>query len=259
MKRFWLSLALCLFCVNSLGAVLYAGAPALDDGGGFISLSPFVDCVFWGVLIAVFGAAALFCFLRHRPGPLRVPRPLEFPAAWLASLAGLSAAILLLGICGLLDPYSPLHLPLWGYVGLTSALYGAGGLWWGRRARCPIWQGLLWAAAITALITGMGLTMILASHRNMAPLMDRVMDGSLFPALANRYLDSPLGAVLARLDLPGCVVMDCYYYAYSLKAARGGILRNDLVMLAGCLCPQLIFTTGWLLGRLRPKRGTTNG
>lgn len=73
MKRFWLSLALCLFCVNSLGAVLYAGAPALDDGGGFISLSPFVDCVFWGVLIAVFGAAALFCFLRHRPGPLRVP------------------------------------------------------------------------------------------------------------------------------------------------------------------------------------------
>lgn len=250
MKRFWLFLTLCLVCVNSLAAALYAGAPQLDDGGGFITLSPFVDCLFWGVLIVVFAVASLFCFFKYRPKLPAVPRLLNFPAAWLATLAGLSVLILLMGMCRLLYPYSAVHLPLWGYVGLMAVLYGASGLYWGRRSRCGAWTGLVWGAAITVLLGVIGLILIQTAHMKMASYLEAIAQGGVFPAYASDLLDSPMGAVLARFNLPGCVVLDNYQYAYYLPPRQGGIERDDMVTACACLFPTILFTISWLCGRL---------
>lgn len=259
MKRFWLFWTLCLVCVNSLAAALYAGAPTLDDGSGFITLSPFVDCLFWGVLIAAFAAASLVCFFKCRPRLPAIPGPLSFPAAWLATLAGLSVLILLMGMCRLLYPYSPVHLPLWGYVGLMAVLYATSGFLWGRRDRGGVWSGLAWGVLIAVLLTAMGGCLIQDAHIQEAPWMAQIRDGSCFPAYTQTLLDSSVGAILARLNLPACVVMDSYACAHRTLDGPAAILRRDWITLCACLSPTILFTISWLLGRLtRPsarKRG----
>ena len=71
MKRFWAAVLIFFASVNSLAAVLYAGVESLDDGGGFISFSPLIDCVFWGAIILISGVLALVCWKKFKPGSFR--------------------------------------------------------------------------------------------------------------------------------------------------------------------------------------------
>lgn len=150
------SLLLCLLSVNSLCAVLYVEIGALDDGGGFFSLSPLIDCIVWGVLIALSVLAAFLTRKSAKEHPLHIPEPLRFPAAYLATLAGLTVLILLLGLSGLLYEYNKVHLPLWGYVGLMTALYLSCGFFLGRRWGSSWKSAVLWGLLLTALLALMG-------------------------------------------------------------------------------------------------------
>ena len=249
MKRFWLFLTLCLFCVNSLCAVLYGGAESLDDGSGFISFSPLIDMVFWGILITVFAAAALLCWRRYRPGLPRIPTPLHFPAAYLATLAGLSVLILLMGICRILDKYSPVHLPIWGYIPLISALYLLAGFYWGKRCGGNAWLAIAWGVLIALLLTAMGTHLIHEAHIREAPWMEQLREGSYHSVSVQSLLEDFPGGILARLALPACVVMDNYYYAYVTLDGIRSIWQRDIVTLCACLIPPVLFTVSWFFGR----------
>lgn len=249
MKRFWLFLTLCLFCVNSLCAALYGGAETLDDGGGFISFSPLIDMVFWGILIIASAAAALFCWRRYRPGLPKIPASLHFPAAYLATLAGLSVLILLLGICRVLDKYSPIHLPLWGYVALMTALYLLSGFYWGKRCGGGAWLALAWGVLIALLLAAMGSVLIHEAHIREAPWMEQIRAGSYHSVSLENLLEDFPGGILARLALPACVVMDNYYYAYVTLDGMRSIWQRDIVTPCACLIPPILFTVSWLVGR----------
>lgn len=80
--------------------------------------------------------------------------------------------------------------------------------------------------------------------------MDRIRDSSFFPAYTDTLLDDSAGAVLARLNLPACVVLDNYSYAHYLEPKAGGLLRRDLITFCSGFIPALLFTISWLAGRL---------
>lgn len=111
---FWCSALLALICVNSIGAVLYAGVPMMDDGTGFISLSPLADCIVWGAVLILCLPGIVVPLLLRRVGLPRIPDGLRYPAAYLAALAALSVLVVLMGLAQVLDRFSPVHLPFWG-------------------------------------------------------------------------------------------------------------------------------------------------
>lgn len=248
---FWGALLLCLVSVNSLCAVLYVEIGALDDGGGFISLSPLLDCVFWGILIALFALAAFFTRTGARKYPIPIPRPLRFPAAYLLTLAGLTALIFLLGLFGLLYQYNKVHLPVWGYVGLMAVLYLACGYLGGHRWGSSLWTGLVWGLLLTALLGLMGFSVLYNAHLSEMALPYPENIPGYEPDFVRESVQTLLrhhfpGNLLGRLNLPGCVVMVSYCYAVLN-------LPRELVTLLACLCPPLLFTAGWLAGTLSRK------
>lgn len=256
-RAFWISTVLFFFCANSLAAVLYAGVRALDGGGGFFTLSPFIDCVFWGflilvcaVLMAVFGSRAKF----QTPA---VPEALRFPAAYLAMLGGLSVLLLVMGMCRLLDQFSPLHLGVGGYIGLMAAACLACGFLSGRDWGGPLWSGLLWGCALTAAFGLMGGELLRwAAAREIVPMAESGAAGSVFVPMGTESLIryGPLGWLLGRLDLPACVLMGNYDYAqYQQGNLLYGAPRGLMTMLV-CLIPPALFTAGWLAGRVRGLR-----
>lgn len=208
-KIFWGAVLIGLICVNTLAAVLYANVTPMDRGG-FISLSPLIDCVFWGFIIAVCALAAFLTRKRRFDQPLKIPDVFHFPLAWLGVLAGFSVVILILGRFDLFYAYSRFQMPMWLYLILIVSGYLAGGFLFGRKDTSRFYWGFLWAVLLTALLG---------------------------------YMD---GDVLGRLCLPFCLMFESYYE--ELK----GFSREALILLA-CLCPVLLFTAGWLAGRLCHK------
>lgn len=244
-KRFWLCAVLCLFCLNSMAASLYAGVPCLDDGGGFISFTPWIDSIVWGGLALVFAIPALYFWWRDRPGLPHVSRSLAFPASYLSALAVLTLLVLLLGFTGLIEPYHRFHLPFLAYVALLALLYSVLGYLGGRRAGTLKICDILWAAAITAALGLIGLTLLswaLASDirfgayptaENVFPMDVQTMMGA-----------SWLGGVLGRVNLPACILLDAYAYYIPSKLWGNRILLTELV----CLVPPMLYTLGWLGG-----------
>lgn len=208
-RIFWGAVLIGLICVNTLAAVLYANVTPMDRGG-FISLSPLIDCVFLGGIIAVCALAAFLTRKRRFDRPLTIPDVFHFPLAWLGVLAGFSVVILILGRFDLLYAYGRFQIPMWLYLILTVSGYLAGGFLFGRKDTSRFYWGFLWAVLLTALLG---------------------------------YMD---GDVLGRLCLPFCLMFESYYE--ELK----GFSRDALILLA-CLCPVLLFTAGWLAGRLCHK------
>lgn len=144
MKEFWGAITIFFLSINTLAAVLYAGVEPLDDGSGFISLSPFVDCVFWGAIILISGVIVLVWWRLFKPTMPTIPGALRFPAAYLATLAVLSLLVVLMGILQLLDKYSDFfHLPFGGYVLFLVIAYPVFGYMTGRKLKGR-WIDLLW-------------------------------------------------------------------------------------------------------------------
>ena len=122
-RLFRISAVWLVLCINSMGAVLFAGAPTLDDGTGFISFSPGLDCAVLLVLALPAVVGMLIPLLRRRVSLPHIPGALHYPAAYLALLADASLFLILLGGLQVLDPFSKWHLPFWGYVGLLAVGY----------------------------------------------------------------------------------------------------------------------------------------
>lgn len=247
MKSFWTSILVFFISVNTLAAVLYAGVEALDDGSGFISLSPFVDCIFWGAFILVSGIVALVCWRIHRPPIPTIPGALRFPAAYLATLAVLSFMVLLMGVLQLLYLYSDfVHLPFWGYVLFLVISYPVFGYMTGRKLKGR-WVDLLWGVLIAALLCGIGGELIRqVNAQDIRPWHDQIEVRAYSSGYTSRLMRQPLGGILGRINLPACVLMDNYEYAYYENL--GGVHRipRDVMTYLVCLCPPVLFSVGWI-------------
>lgn len=258
MRRFWVSTLIFFLSVNTLTAVLYAGVEALDDGSGFISLSPFVDCIFWGAIILVSGIVALMYWKKFKPSILIIPGVLRYPAAYLTSLAILSLMVLLMGVLQLLYQYSDfIHLPFWGYVLFLVIAYPVLGYVTGRRLNGR-WTDLLWGVLIAILLYGIGAELIRQLNAQEAAWQAQIAEGSFIPGYTSNLMMKPLGSILGRINLPACVLMDNYEYAYYENLGGVHKIPRDIMTYLVCLCPPILFSIGWI-GVIIFKKGDTKG
>lgn len=249
---FWCSLLLALFCINSIGAVLYAGVPMMDDGTGFISLSPLADRMVWGgVLILCLPGILVPLFLRRICLP-QIPDGLRYPAAYLVALAVLSLLVLVLGLAQVLDRFSPLHLPFWGYVGLLLVLYLLCGFCGGRLFGGKLRWALIWGVGIAALFVVLGVVHVGQADARDAALM--MQHPNLIVGYTAKLMDSPIGAWLGRLNLPASVLLGNYDYAYYENLGGVHHFPREAMMHAVCLLPPLLFLCGWLAGHAAGRR-----
>lgn len=256
MKSFWVSISIFFLSVNTLAAVLYAGVEPLDDGSGFISLSPLVDCVFWGFFILLSGAVALVCWRMSKPTVPMIPGALRFPAAYLVSLAMLSLTVLLMGVLQLLDQYSDfVHLPFWGYVLFLVITYPVFGYITGRKLKGR-WADLLWGVLIAVILYGIGAELIRqVNTQDMILLNDQMAASSHYSSgYTSRLMRRTLGGVLGRINLPACVLMDHYEYAYYPNLGNVHRIPRDVMTYLVCLCPPILFSIGWIGAILLGKK-----
>lgn len=263
-RAFWAAAAVCLVCLNSIAATLWAGVPALDNGGGFINLSPSIDCVLWGVPAAVAGVLAVVFFFKKRPGRPRVPKPLAWPAAWLAAWAAGTLLVFVLGIPGLFDRYGApfFYLPWFGY-GIVLVLFYLVCGWLGGRRSGGTWRGAaFWCAAACLALGALGawaLQARWAEIKDFWPTAAQIWAEAHYNSIGFTWsvMDTLPGALLGRLDLPACVLMDDYFYQAFTSLGEFGpdaaIFRERILTALVCLLPPLLFTAGWLAG-LRGKR-----
>ena len=262
MKTMFLCGLIFFFSCNSMAAVLYAGVPALDDGGGFISLSPLVDCIFWGAIAAVSGIIMLVQLVRYwKRGRIALPviaEPFRFGASYLVTLCDLSLIVLLLGALGLLDRFGfgPLHLPFWGYVALLGVTYLAYGAFFGCLYPARPLMSLFGGALIAVLFALMAHRMLAQQAAEEAYWLTQNVN--LVPAYTEALMDSALGAILGRLNLPACVLMDAYAYAYFDNLGGCHHFSREVMAYATSIAPPVVFTGGYIAGsvfsRSREKR-----
>lgn len=236
MYGFLISMTAFFLGVNNIGAVLYAEVPALDTGGGFISLSPAVDVGFSLFVMLIAALCAALFWKRFRATGLRLaPSPRSFPIAYLLALAGLSLVVDGLGLLGLLYPYSGLLLPMGVYALLLIGLYALAGFLLGRTLYHSIPATLAGAGGITAGLLGLG-GWALSTVRPM-------MENNVAIGYTHQVMNSPAGPLLGRLNLPASVLLGVYEYAY-----YDGIhaLSIPVLTLLTCLLPPVVFTLGWL-------------
>ena len=250
MKGFWQSITIFFLSVNTLAAVLYAGVESLDDGSGFISFSPFIDCVFWGAIILVSGVIAFVCWRMFKPTIPTIPGLLRFPAAYLVTLAVLSLMVLLMGVLQLLYPYSDyVHLPFWGYVLFLVIVYPVFGYMTGLKLKGR-WADLLWGVLIAALLCGIGAELIRqVNAQDIRPWHDQMTQmtaSSYSSGYTSRLMRRTLGGLLGRINLPACVLMDNYEYAYYPNLGGAHRIPRDVMTYLVCLCPPILFSVGWI-------------
>lgn len=237
---FWGS-AFCFFAsLNTIGAVMSAGVPGMDSGSGFICFSPAIDYMLWGLVAIVSGLVMAWALWSEGLELARFPGPFRFPLAYGATLGVLSLGVVALGILELTYPYGGHQIPLWWYMGLLAGCYLLAGFLGGRWSK-TLGYDLLWAAAVTAVIVGLGVYLL---------RMANGIDAKYTVAYGNSYmpsytaiLDRPLGALLGRVNLPACVIMDSYYSSLRER----GFDRNTVTFLV-CLLPPVLYTVGWLAG-----------
>lgn len=249
---FWCSALLALVCVNSIGAVLYAGVPMMDDGSGFISLSPLADCIVWGGVLILCLPGILVPLVLRRVEMPRIPGGLRYPAAYLAALAALSVLVVLLGLTQVLDRHSPVHLPFWGYVGLLAVLYPVCGFCGGRLLGGKLRWALIWGVGIAVLFVVLGAVCVGQADARDAALM--VQYPNLIVGYTANLMDSSIGAFLGRLNLPASVLMGNYDYAYYDNLGGVHHFPREAMMYAVCLLPPLLFFCGWLAGHAVRQR-----
>ena len=262
-RLFRISAVWLVLCINSMGAVLFAGAPTLDDGTGFISFSPGLDCAVLLVLALPAVVGMLIPLLRRRVSLPRIPGALHYPAAYLALLADASLVLILLGGLQVLDPFSKWHLPFWGYVGLLAVGYLFFGAYCGYHARGSLRWVILWGAVILGLLA---LSCALLAHQiAQSDALALADNPKILLGYTGRMMDTPIGGFLARFNLPASVLMDRYEYAY--YDGVHALSKYAMLYLTG-LVPSALFYVSWLVGagarrglviaRWRAREGRTN-
>lgn len=252
---FWVALVLVCFCMISMAAVLYAGTPEMSSGG-FISLSPWIDCAVWGVLMAISGIVMLICRKGAKGDMQRIPQALRYPVAYLANLVGLTAVVMVMGMLWLLYPYNnPVHLPFYGYVAFLVIAYAATGFLWGRFYGGAVKFAVISWTVITAVLGILAFWRI-QERWEFIGSWDRYFNGHIGFGYTERVMDSWQGQLIAWLNLPACVVMGNYEYAYYKNLGGCHSIPWDVMTYLVCLCPPAVFTLSWLAGRKLPKQKT---
>lgn len=244
-RIFWISAVWFVLCVNAAGAVLFAGAPTLDDGSGFITLSPALDCIVLAALALPALVGMAIPLIRRRVSLPRISNALHYPAAYLALLADASLVLLLLGGLRVLDRFCRWHLPFWGYVGLLIVVYLFFGASCGYHARGRLRWVLLWGSATVGVL---GLLCALLAHQ--IETSDAELLAS-YPTIILSYteqmMDTPIGGFLARFNLPASVLMDAYEGAYYDEVHA--LSKYAMLYLTG-ITPAVLFFVSWLAGAM---------
>lgn len=240
---FWISAVIFSFCTISMAGVLYAGTPGMDRGG-FISFSPYIDCVIWGIPMAISGLVALICGIRGKPTLQGVPQSMRYMVAYLVNLACLSLVVLFLGFLQLLYEFSPVHLPIYGYAAFLVIAYIAAGFLWGRFYGGSVTAALISCGILLAVLGVLAFTRLDWIARQMEYWGPNIIYG-----YTDWVMDSVQGQGMAWLNLPACVVLGNYEYAY--YAALGGChsIPREVMTWMVTLCPAVLFTASWLMGR----------
>ena len=249
---FWSAFAVFALCMVSMAAVLYAGTPEMS-GGGFISLSPWIDCAIWGALMAIC-AIVMLIFRKGAPVDLRwIPQAMRYPVAYLLNLLGLTAVVLAMGVLQILDKFSPVHLPFYGYVGFLIIAYGLTGFLWGRFWGGTVKSSVISWAVITAVL-GLLAFWRIQERWELIGSWDNYYYGHIGFGYTEQIMDSWQGQIMAWLNLPACVLMDNYNYAYYENLGGCHSIPWDVMTYAVCLCPPAVFTLSWLVARLMPRK-----
>lgn len=249
-RAFWVFLVLCLVGAYNLAAAMWAGVPTLDNGGGFISLSPWIDCVVWGGWMAGFLIPTIRYARKRRPAWPELSPVWQPVCGFFAVQSVLVLGVLLLGVLGVLYPYGGRFLPLWCYVALLAAAYLILGFLWGKTRRPAVGWLLGWCLILAGVFLFMGVGRCLALDARDAWLTT-AYGSSYMAGYTGQVMDSTAGAVLGRLNLPACVVLGNYDVAYYDGVHT--LSRTALTALV-CLCPPVLFTLGALAGRVGNRR-----
>ncbi|MBM6938922.1 hypothetical protein H7U37_10360 [Pseudoflavonifractor phocaeensis] len=246
-RAFWVFLILFFVGAYNLVSAMWAGVPTLDNGGGFISLSPWIDCVVWGGWMAGFLVPTILYARKSRPHWPELSPVWQPVCGFFAVQSVLVLGVILLGVLGVLYPYGGRFLPLPVYAVLLAAAYLALGFLWGGKRRPSVGWLLGWCLILAGVFLALGLGRCLALDAQDARWAAEY-GGSYMAGYTERVMDSAAGAVLGRLNLPACVVLGNYDVAY-----YDGVhtLSRTAITALCCLCPPVLFTLGALAGRLR--------
>lgn len=251
-RAFWVFLILFFVGAYNLAAAMWGGVPTLDDGGGFISLSPWIDCAVWGVWMAGFLVPTILYARKRRPHWPELSPFWKPVCGFFAVQSALVLGVLLLGVLGVLYPYGGRFLPLPAYAALLAAACLILSFLWGKKRRPAVGWLLGWCLILAGVFLALGLGRCLALDAQDARWAAEY-GGSYMAGYTERVMDSAAGAVLGRLNLPACVVLGNYDVAY-----YDGVhtLSRTAITVLCCLCPPVLFTLGALAGRLGNRRGS---
>lgn len=97
---------------------------------------------------------------------------------------------------------------------------------------------------ITVLLCGIGAELIRQVNAQEAYWQSQIAEGSFIQGYTGALMRKPLGSILGRINLPACVLMDNYEYAYYENL--GGVYKipRDVMTYLVCLCPPALFSGG---------------
>ena len=100
---------------------------------------------------------------------------------------------------------------------------------------------------IAVLLCGIGAELIRQVNAQEAYWQAQIAEGSLIPGYTDALMREPLGGILGRINLPACVLMDNYAYAYYENLGGVHKIPRDIMTYLVCLCPPALFSGGWLM------------
>lgn len=248
---FWTSFAVFAVCMTLVAGVLYAETPEMSDSG-FISLSPWIDIALWGTPMLIAGIVMLCCNPRKHLS-IRIPQTLGYPAAYVFTQLILTALVLVMGLCRILDHFSPIGLPIYGYAILLCAAYPAAGFLWGRRCGGSIPAALVCFGVLLAVMGLLAETRLAEIAEDIAYWSKQHPPGSIFFGYTDIVMDSWQGQLLGVLNLPGCVLLGHYERDYYDALGLGHEIPREVMTWLVTLVPVTLYTGAWLVGRKMKK------
>lgn len=249
MKTFWISLLIFLVCGNALTATVL-----FDLGGvGMFDFRPALKCFFYGGMMLLSGFTAVGCRLFVEPTIPRIPDALRYSVGYLTGLGFLSVLVLVMCFFRMFDRDSILHLPFWGYVILLALLYPICGYFIGRKLHGQ-WHDLLWGVIITVILCGICQSLIHQVDMEYAQMSVYFIENFSYRSYTQKLLYQDPGKILWYINLPACVLMKQYEYAY-IYTQKGGFhdIPRDLMAYLVCACPPILFSLGWGIAVIREK------
>lgn len=250
-KIFWTAFAVFTVCMTQVAAVLYAGTPEMFDGG-FLSFSPWLDTAVWGAPMVIAGIVMICCEPRKHLN-IQLPQALEYPAAYVFTQVILTGVVLVMGLCRILDEFSPIHLPIYGYAILLCGAYLAAGFLWGRRCGGSVPSALICFGVLVAVMSLLAGTRLAEIGEEIAYWTSQYPAGTIFFRYTDGVMDTWQGQGLALLNLPACVLMGNYAYAHSDIPGMGHEIPREVMTWLVTLVPVTLFTGAWLVGRKTKK------